>query len=98
ASRPPSPGQTASAQQGGNLHVSVLRGARRRVRHLDGLSLRWNPHDPPGESAAFEGPDQPAAGIDVVTPKSVERRGGKRMVVVVPGLAEGQPGKPPDVA
>jgi hypothetical protein len=42
-------------------------------RQLYGLSFRWDPDDPPGEPAAFECSDHPAAGVDFETSKTVER-------------------------
>src|SRR5438128_1173250 len=52
---------------------------------------------PPREPGALEHPDDPAAWVDLETAQTVERGGGKGVVVVVPGLAEGKPRKPPDV-
>jgi hypothetical protein len=60
-------------------------------RQLHGLLLGRNPDNPPGEPAALERPDDPAAWVDLETAQTVERGGGKGVMVVVPGLAEGEP-------
>jgi len=83
-------------QKSGRLQAAWTIGLRLWQFHC--LAFRRNPHDSPGEPAALERSDQPTAGIDLESPEAVERRGGKSVMVVVPRLAEGQPGEPPDVA
>src|SRR2546423_1838367 len=66
-------------------------------RQLRGLAFWRDSYDPPSEPAALKASDQPTAGVDLESVEAVERRRGKGVMVVVPGLAEGQPREPPNL-
>src|SRR5436309_2736659 len=67
-------------------------------RELCRLSLTRDPDDPPRKTTGFETTDDPPARIDLEAAQAVERRRRERVVVVVPGLTEREPRKPPDVS
>src|SRR5688500_18634346 len=65
---------------------------------LPRLLLGGNPDDAPGEPELLEGEDHPAAGVNLNLAQSVKGRRREGVMVVVPGLAERDPGEPPDIA
>src|SRR6185437_9229882 len=71
---------------------------RRSGDPLGPLALGAHAHDAPRQAAALEAADQPGAGVELVRSKAVASRGWEGMVVVVPGLAEGDRRQPGEVA
>src|SRR6187200_1238072 len=62
------------------------------------LARGTDPDHVPGQVAALEDGDQPAARIELPAAESLASRGRKGVVVVVPGLAEGEWSQPSEVA
>src|SRR5207248_10732393 len=85
---------TAQRREGGKAPSLPVLG----VRELRLLPRGRDPDDAPRETAPLEPADHPAAGIEFEPPQAVEGRRRKRVMVVVPGLAERQPRQPPHVA
>jgi len=83
----------------GHERAAVGAQLRRLPRiHVSVVGCRADPDDVPGQMGALQSVDEPAAGVDLPAAQSVTSRGGKGVVVVVPGLAEGQRCEPGEVA
>src|SRR3954447_10629164 len=71
---------------------------RGRRQRLARLTLRRDAHDVPREPKLLEPPDDPTPGVELPRLEAVPRRGREGVVVVVPGLAEGERRQPQQVA
>src|SRR5438128_10112998 len=61
------------------------------------LPVRADPLHVPRETRALKGRDHDAREVDLTAAHAVDRRGGKRMMIVVPRLAERERGEPGEV-
>ena len=72
--------------------ISVREELAAAVLHLDRRHV-----DLPDEPEPAHQPDHETADVELPRPQAMERRGGEGVMVVMPRLAERDPGEPPDV-
>jgi hypothetical protein len=68
-----------------------------RSSELLALTVRRDLDDVPGQPQALHRADDPAGRIELPPPQAVQRRTGEGVMVVVPGLPEGEEREPEDV-
>src|SRR5829696_2844381 len=90
----------SGAARGGGTAAHPLRGGGdlgALGRELLLLALRADLDDVPGQLRRFHRADHPGRRVDLPPAQAVHRRARERVVVVVPGLAEGERREPEDV-